>query len=55
MQMGCKGYTITSAHVLVDLCWVPPNMLAAITKEVVSFCNARFQNDFTLVVVVAAK
>ena len=26
---------------------------AAITKEVVSFCNGRFQDDFTLVVVAA--
>jgi serine phosphatase RsbU (regulator of sigma subunit) len=28
-------------------------LLAAITKEVVSFCNSRFQDDFTLVVVAA--
>ena len=26
---------------------------AAITKEVVSFCNVRFQDDFTLLVVAA--
>jgi hypothetical protein len=28
-------------------------LLAAITKEVVSFCSGRFQDDFTLVVVAA--
>jgi serine phosphatase RsbU (regulator of sigma subunit) len=28
-------------------------LLAAITKEVVSFCNGRFQDDFTLLVVAA--